>query len=131
MNEHEHPAIKVGDKVKFECGDLDNEGPRWQFNDDLGPSGIWVSGEIVYVDNKVIQVRYLVPNMHCSTTCTWPNEDHPDYDPMQWWQDGYLTWIVETDKPECECGAEKANTTHSTWCPKRQRLSCANITILN
>ena len=29
-----------------------------------------------------------------------------------------LDWHLEKIRIKCECGAEKAKTTHSDWCPK-------------
>lgn len=112
------PSMKVGDPVEFEAGDLDETGPRWQMNDDLGPTNKWHSGSVCYIDEKIIQVQYTYAGQSSPVTCTWPNHDHPDYEPMQWVQPGYLRWTKDYQHPVCECGAEKTDTSHSTWCPK-------------
>lgn len=110
--------VEVGDPVIFECATLKGVGPRWLFNDDLGSTGVWATGRVKYVDNRIIQVEYSIPGMGDDAQCVWPNFDHPDYDPLQWIQDGYLRWSDDYESPICECGAEKSNTTHSVWCPK-------------
>lgn len=115
FEELEELHLEVGDAVAFECADFDNSGPRWHFNDDLGESGIWAQGTVVYVDNEIIQTEFFIEGYIGKGKCTWPNYDHIDYDPMQWWQEGYLMLI---EKPKCECGGERAKTTHSDWCPK-------------
>jgi hypothetical protein len=113
------PTFKVGDKVIFEVSENDPTLPRYIFNDDLGPSGKWLNGEVMYADKKLIQVEYTPSGEFVSMRCNWPNYDHPDYDSFQWWQDGYLEPVkVDRDVLVCECGADTIGTSHSSWCPK-------------
>ena len=34
-----------------------------------------------------------------------------------------VTETIRLPEKKCECGGEKANTTHSDWCPKFERYS--------
>jgi len=118
FEELEDPVIEVGDKVIFECSNNFTGQPRWMLNDDTGATDMWANGVVTYVDEKIIQVKYTVDGLIGTGNATWPNIDHPDYDPMQWWQDGYLSVLP---RPICECGSEKLfgkMTGHSWWCPK-------------
>ena len=115
----EKKIFKPGDKVIFECSDLQNSRPRWQFNDDTGASDIWAEGVVSYVDNRVIAVEYKTKEMVNFRVCTWPNVDHEEYDSLQWLQEGYLQPL--SIGIICECGAEATygpDTPHSIWCPK-------------
>lgn len=117
--EFDELILELGDEVTFECGDLDDSQPRWSFNDDLGSSGIWAHGTVTHVDERIIQVEYWIEGFVGKGQCTWPNYEHEDYDPMQWYQDGYLSLVKR--RLSCECGAETVygpQTSHTYWCPK-------------
>ena len=113
----------VGDRVKFECCDLDNSKPRWHFNDDMGESGLWAKGMVTFVDERVIQVQYRIHGFDGKGYSTWPNREHDDYIDLQWFLDGYLQVVKR--KADCECGAEVTygvNTPHVSWCPKYEEI---------
>jgi hypothetical protein len=115
--------LEIGDEVAFECGELDSSRPRWDFNEDLGESGIWASGVITYIDEKIIQTEYEIDGFFGKGICTWPNNEHEEYDPLQWTQEGYL--MLTKKRSVCECGSEAVYglvTSHSHWCPKYNKL---------
>ncbi len=76
------------------------------------------------VKELMLAVEYTIKGFFGKGSCTWPNNEHNDYDPLQWWNPGYLQ-IIET-AASCECGAESVYgsvTTHSYWCPKDDEFS--------
>ena len=113
--------FEVGDRVIFETSKSQNNLPRWAYNDDMGGSAMWADGVVEYVDERVVQVKYNLNDWGYlgDAFCNWPNRLHPDYDPLQWIQPGYLQMVLK--KKRCECGAERVNgpiTGHSYYCPK-------------
>jgi hypothetical protein len=41
---------KLGDSVEFEYSE-ERSWPRWNHDEDYGPSGIFITGEVVHIDN--------------------------------------------------------------------------------
>ena len=112
--------FKIGDKVIFECSGIQKNQPRYQFNDDLGPTDIWAEGTITSIDDEIIKVEFTIENYVGTGQCLWPNIGHVNYDPLQWWQEGYMQLLYKTVAP-CECGADVTygiGATHVSWCPK-------------
>ena len=120
--------FREGDYVKFE---IDPRGykPRWLNNRDFGKSGDWAEGVVTEVTEYYFLVDCLFPNKTLKTV-KFPNKQSTFYSPTQWKRDGFLQeciidWFSDEKKQlvtKCECGGEKANTTHSTWCPKFESL---------
>lgn len=46
------------------------------------------------------------------------NYDDFDEDRFDLFDEEYFIRVDENKEKKCECGGEKANTTHSDWCPK-------------
>ncbi len=117
--ELEDVEFEVGDNVIFECSGVHKNQPRYQFNDDLGSTDIWAEGTVTHVDNEIIQVAFTIEGFAGTGHCTWPNFDNDEYNPLQWYQEGYLQMLNK--RTVCECGAEATyglNTPHVSWCPK-------------
>lgn len=115
----EDPEFEVGDKVIFECAGESKNRPRYDFNDDGGETGVWAQGTVIDVNSRVIKTEYTIENYVGTGYCKWPNVDHPEYEPGQWYQEGYLQILQK--RAVCECGAEKTygpETTHVSWCAK-------------
>jgi len=107
--------ISVGDKVEFELSTRGSKNrPRWENNVDDGETGQWTSGVVKEVNINKIVVHYLIQGHIGTGICEWPYMLNPDYNPDQWKRPGFLRKKV---LPKCECGGEKAKTTHSHWCP--------------
>lgn len=117
-----------GDYVKFE---IDPRGykPRWLNNRDFGKSGDWVEGVVTEVTDYYFLIDSLFPGNDVKTV-KFPNKESTFYSPTQWQRDGFLQecmieWLDGEKKQiakKCECGGDKAKTTHSTWCPKFESL---------
>ena len=118
-------TFSEGDFVKFET-DSYNKKPRWMNNKDFGGSGEWAEGVITDINEYYFIVDSLFPDKSLKTV-KFPNIKSTFYNPHQWQKEGYLQkcdidWFAENKKTfaekKCECGGDKAKTTHSTWCPK-------------
>lgn len=48
--------------------------------------------------------------------CPYPEEDLEEYDFPE------INEYFTKPKKKCECGAEKAGTTHATWCPMWEEM---------
>jgi hypothetical protein len=117
-----------GDFIKFE---IDPHGykPRWLNNRDFGKSGKWAEGVVTEVTEYYFLIDSMFPNKTVKTV-KFPNKDSTFYNKNQWTREGFLQeCMIDWDSEEkvalakkCECGGEKTNTTHSTWCPKFERL---------
>lgn len=82
------PTFKVGDVVTFE---LCNSGltPRWNFNEDLGGSNLWLTGKVRYIHETIMEIASTYPNNDLDTW-TWPIEGDIEYRSDQWNRPGYL-----------------------------------------
>lgn len=107
--------FNVGESVEFELSAKGSKNrPRWEHGPDGGSTGIWVTGVVKKIDPYKIEVHYTIQGHVGTGICEWPNMLHPDYQSAQWLRPGFLR---RKPKPKCECGGEKARTTHSLWCP--------------
>lgn len=113
--------FKVGDKVEFELSIQGQKNrPRWERGFDKGGSGFWAVGTVTEVDMYKIVVSYTIKDHVGTGICEWPYNLSPDYHGSQWSRPGFLRLLKS---PTCDCGGDKANTTHSDWCSKYKSLS--------
>ena len=121
ISELKDVEFRVGDEVIFECSSAISNKPRWQFNDDTGGSGVWATGIVDHVDEKIIQIAFTIEGFVGTGYCTWPNTEHDEFEPLQWYEEGYLQVRRKRKKKRCECGSEVTyglNATHTSYCPK-------------
>jgi hypothetical protein len=118
-----------GDYVKFET-DPKGIKSRWLNNRDFGKSGKWAEGIITEVTEYYYMVDCILPNKNVISV-NFPNNQSTFYNSKQWEREGFLQeCLVDflSEKKEiqlvtkCECGGTATNLTHSTWCPKFERL---------
>jgi hypothetical protein len=92
------PVFLVGDIVEFHFG-AEDRGilyPRYNLNRDdteYIPNGIntvmWVEGIVTRIDTCYLTTRYIDPSGH-ERDWSWLMSEHPQYDPKQWEQQGFL-----------------------------------------
>jgi hypothetical protein len=117
--------FNVGDEIEFEtCAGGQQNQPRWNFDLDLGGSGKWAYGKIIFIDDQIIQVEYEIEGYIGKGNCTWPNTANRKFNFEQWDREGYLKLREEKPKQiKCECGGDKLHIPHSDWCPKYNMIN--------
>lgn len=105
----------VGDVVELELG-KDSLFPRCVRPDgDPGGSGTWVEARVVELrDEDTLFCTQHGEGLH-AVTWWWPQEPPPGDNP------GWVRHLRPKAEPVCECGALKARTSHSDWCPMHGR----------
>lgn len=107
--------FQINDLVEFELSSQGHQNvPRWQQNIDTGGNGKWTTGIVHKLDIHRMIVSYAIDGFVGTGECEWPYTLSPDYRVGQWNWPGYLRKKIVL---KCECGGEKAKTTHSRWCP--------------
>lgn len=115
------PFFNLYDYIEFELN-TQRTGPRWNLNVDEGPSGRWVKGIVTDADLNFIEVEVLMPN-GIVKPFRFPNYASSDYDPEQWFFEGYLRKEKdEKDTPSCECGYGDESNLHFMFCPMHDWL---------